>query len=755
MEETNLLKELLYRANVPLCIVDPATSRFVDANSAACRLFGSAREELLEKQVAGVAPHFADKRVWQNHVIHLKEKGSMTGEYEIRRPDGSQLTVRLALTMVTHRDRQYIIAVTNDISQQKAAKELLLLQSMLLDQIQDRITATDLNGRITYINRAECDMLQCSSEELIGKSVRTFGEDPSRGARQQEIMQQTRDRGAWRGEVVNYTKNGSEVILDCRTQLVYDNGGRPIGMCGISTDITERKRAEQALRESEERFRIVFENARDGFYIVDYNTKKTFMCNKAFCDMLGWSGTEMHSKGLIDIHPPESLPHVFDQFERLARNEIVQANDIPVLKKSGDIFYAEITASKIHFSGRDYVFGCFRDTTERTRIEEQLRHSQKMEAIGTLAGGIAHDFNNILGAIIGYTEMSWQDAPRGSTIRYNLEQVLKSSARARDLIKQILTFSRKDSRERQPLETGPVIKEVCKLLRATIPANIEIRERIDPGSGVVMAQPVQIHQLVMNLCTNAADAMRETGGALNVMLTPVAVTEDMMPRFELAAPGNYVQLTVRDTGKGIAPEHQDKIFDPFFTTKKEARGTGMGLAVVHGIVKNHGGGICIDSAPGKGTAFHILLPKTDYTPTPATGPDPDLPSGTGHILLVDDEQMIVEMCSQMLASLGYTVTAAHGSTVALERFSAAPHAFDLVITDQTMPHMTGHQLTQKLLKIRKNIPIILCTGFSETMDHKKALDSGIKEFILKPYDRATLAVTVRRVLEAHTGRTIQ
>ena len=388
-----------------------------------------------------------------------------------------------------------------------------------------------------------------------------------------------------------------------------------------------------------------------------------------------------------------------------------------------------------------------KEMSERERIEEQLRQSQKMEAIGTLAGGIAHDFNNILAAILGFTEMAAEDVADRPDVQRSLHNVLKSVTRARELVKQILAFSRKTSHARSPLSLSPIIKETVQLLRASIPATIEINLSLSASSDTVLASPVEVQQVLMNLATNASFAMQEKGGTLEVSLTDIDFIPDEPVLGTDAIPGQYIQLAVKDTGIGMSPQVMSRVFEPFFTTKEVGKGTGMGLAVVYGIVKDLQGTITVESIPGTGSTFRVLLPKvrTEYKEDqPHTV---QIPGGNERILFVDDEEMLMEWGQAALERLGYQVTVSTDSTEALKTFSANPSVFDLVITDHAMPHMAGSELSSELLKIRPDIPIILCTGHSENMSREKAKDIGIKEFLTKPLNKQELAEAVRRVLD--------
>jgi nitrogen-specific signal transduction histidine kinase/ActR/RegA family two-component response regulator len=384
--------------------------------------------------------------------------------------------------------------------------------------------------------------------------------------------------------------------------------------------------------------------------------------------------------------------------------------------------------------------------TERKHLESTIQQSQKMEAIGTLAGGIAHDFNNILSAMIGFTELTIDDVPEGSLARENLEEVLKSSTRAKEMVKQILAFSRKSETEKKPVRIQSIVKEALKLLRPSIPSTIEIRQRIDENCGPVLADSTQIHQVIMNLATNAYQAMRQKGGLLQFTLIEEELRSDDPDQHLLT--GTYLKLIVSDTGCGMDKGLIKKIFDPYFSTKGPGEGSGMGLAVVHGIIKDHGGNIKVKSEVGKGTTFDVSFPLIKARSVDSEIiPNETTPTGSEHILCVDDEEAIIRMTKQKLEGLGYQVTSRTSSLEALEAFKVKKDEFDLVITDMTMPKMTGVELAARIKEIRSDIPIIICTGFSEMIDKDIAKGIGIMGYIMKPALKDEMAKTIRKVLD--------
>ena len=386
---------------------------------------------------------------------------------------------------------------------------------------------------------------------------------------------------------------------------------------------------------------------------------------------------------------------------------------------------------------------------EKKTLQGQLIQAQKMEAIGTLAGGIAHDFNNILGAIIGYAEIA-RDAtnPAETFIIKSLNKVLEAGSRAAALVKQILTFSRQADIDRVPVHISHIVKEAVTFLRPSLPSTITIKQKSDTATNYILGNPTQVQQIVINLCTNAFHAMELHGGTLEISLKDCEFSRQDLRHHPDVQPGRFVELVVRDSGLGMQPEILNNIFEPYFTTKGIGKGTGMGLAIVHGIVKSYGGFITCESEPEKGSAFHVFLPVIDEKCTGAMGAEQNICGGKESLLLIDDEVVLAEMGKAMLEQLGYTVTVHTSSLEALADFQNQPDRFDAVITDQTMPGMTGSDLAQQMLRIRPDLPVILCTGYSSIITEEQVLEMGIKGYAFKPLTKRMLSELLRKVLDA-------
>ena len=520
----------------------------------------------------------------------------------------------------------------------------------------------------------------------------------------------------------------------------------------LMAEIEERKQAEKELRESENRFRDMTLTMADWVWEID-QTGKYIYISESVENILGYSPEELIGKPPFELMPKKESVNVNKIFLDLISKSLpikdlenwnlakdgskvsLLTNGVPVFDKNDQL---------IGYRGVDKDITLQKNLeAEKIKMNERLNQAQKMESIGTLAGGIAHDFNNILSSILGFTELALDSVEKGTDLEDDLQEVQTAGMRAKDLVQQILTFARKSDEAVKPIQVDIIAKEVLKFIKSSIPATIQINDKTNSDS-FIMGSSTQIHQILMNLCTNAAQAMEEKGGILEINVNDIMLDRTAMPDLKS---GEYIEIKIKDTGMGISPQHIHSIFDPYFTTKSVGEGTGMGLAVVHGIVENYGGRITVDSRIGKGSCFTIYLPITKKRKAHTNFKKEDLPFGNENILFVDDEAPITIMGGRILEQLGYTVTTKTSSVEALELFRSKPQEFDLIMTDMTMPNMTGEQLAAELMKIRPDIPVVLCTGYSKKISEESITGIGIKALLYKPVLKADLAKTVRKVLD--------
>lgn len=544
--------------------------------------------------------------------------------------------------------------------------------------------------------------------------------------------------------------DGTNIWLSISAKALRGKAGEITGIEGTVEDIDNRKAVENMIIRAKQEWEKTFDSVPDIIVLID-NKLLIHRCNMALGKLLGH-----HPKDLIGMDSRTVLSlgaageTIFDNLPTMKRGEShTEELYLPIFGGYYLITFSPFFSDTDEDAEPEGTVIVAHDISGRKQLEAQLRQSQKMEAIGTLAGGIAHDFNNILGVIMGYTEMSLDSVPEDTPMYRRLDAIIDAGKRARDLIHQILTFSRHEEPTRLPLNLTAPVKETVKLLRASLPANVEIAmtTREVPSTH---ANVSQIQQVVMNLCANAAHAMRESGGKLSVTLDSISLDTNEARNYSIPE-GLYVRLRVKDTGHGIDPEIIHNIFNPFFTTKKPDEGTGMGLALVHGIITGHGGSISVESTPAKGTEFTILLPAIS-TERPRSA-ETQLPShiGSGSVLVVDDEEALASIMGEMLQSMGYTAHIVNSPAEALRLIKEQPQKFTLVLTDQTMPDMTGTELTQKIRAIRSDLPVILCTGFSEGLTREGALEQGLSELLLKPVLRSDLAKALSNI-GVHEGQ---
>jgi len=727
-------------------------------NEALCRMSGYSAEELLGKNNRELATPQEAGRVYK--VFKQVYKTGLPRnliDYEVITKTGEKKVFGTSVSLVRDRSGKPVgfRGVMRDVTEPKKAEEELRRSERkyreLVEALQEGIWKTDREAVITFVNPRLAEMLGYAVEEMIGRVFYDFL-DPERLpiAREKQVL---RRRGiSEEHETVLRRKDGSRVSVLIQVTPLFDEQGDYDGSLAGVTDITARKKAEKALQESEKRYRDLFENAPYAYFSVSPADGSILDVNRAAENLTRYDRQTLLGLKVLDLYAaePDGLAKAREVFQRLQAGESAQGAELLMKRRDGSPLWVSAYVEPIKdeqgriLASRSVIV----DISDRKGLEEQLRQAQKMEAIGTLAGGIAHDFNNILAAIIGYTELAAADLPEDHAGKADLDQVYRASLRAKKLIEQILSFSRQSKPERKPVRIGPIVKEALRFLRASLPTTIEIKESLEDGNDVILADVTEIHQLLMNLAMNAAQAMAEKGGTLEVRLERVELDEDAAGRFVDLSPGPHQRLSVSDTGTGMDQKTMARIFEPFFTTKEPGMGTGMGLAVAHGIVKGHGGAIKVTSQPGLGSYFEIYLPlrEKQVTVVEVKSDDP-LPMGRERVLFVDDESALADIGRQVLERLGYLVTSRTSSLEALNLFKARPDSFDLVITDQTMPQMTGAEMAREMLEIRPDLPIILCTGFSEKISAEKARAIGIRRFVMKPIVARQVAAVIREVLD--------
>ena len=669
----------------------------------------------------------------------------------IQTPSGKSLWIDLTKVPLTNSSGAVygVLGVGVDITERKHAEKNLHQSEQRfrsyfeLPLIGIVITSTEKSW--LNVNDKACKILGYAKEELLRQtwSSMTHPDDLAADVEKFNLM--------LAGTIDQYTmekrfirKDGSIVYVDLSVGCVRLSDGSVDYVVALFNDITERIKSQEDLL----RLSAVVEQVHEIIVITDRQAVIQYV-NPAFTAATGYTSAEAIGCTPALLRSGEQNEHFYKVlWSTITQGDIWRGRFINK-KQNGGLYNEEAAIYPLRNSSGTIInyVAVKRDITHDLKIEQQLRQVQKMEAIGSLAGGIAHDFNNILGVIYGYAEMSMDPAETMPQINSNLQLLISAANRAKDLIRQILTISRQTEKEALPITISPIVKEVIKFIRASLPSTIQIKQSLSAKDDLLLADPIQIHQLLMNLCTNAGHAMKDSSGVLEITLKNVHFTDTDILDHPLIRSGDYICLSVRDTGCGIPSANIEHIFEPYFTTKESSEGTGLGLAVVHGIVGKCGGDIRVYSEVGKGTVFNVYLPVITTVEETINAPVLEIHRGSEHILFVDDEISLVKTSKIILERLGYAVTGITSPEEALAVFKNTPDAFDLLITDKTMPELTGFDLVREIKSQRPDMPMILCTGVSVKAHIEKVQELGINGFLLKPFNKSELACIIRDVLD--------
>jgi PAS domain S-box-containing protein len=731
-------------------------------NAALARMLGyDSPHEVTSSIIGAENGIWADADQRSGYAKLLKEAGAIHGyECQFKRKNGTSFWVSLSARCTPGLDRRTIICTTfvEDLTERREAERkasrLELRYRSLRQTLMDGFMLLSRNGLIKEHNERLSEMMGYTAEELLRLTNQDLTPDEWR-----EVDLKVVEQILAQGHSDNYQKqyqrkDGTRIPVEARASLVSDGQRDNDEMLIIVRDTNEREHAAAALRESEERFRLVAESVDHFVWEVDASGLYRY-ASPSVEKILGFRSDELTGKmHFYDLFAPEVREEAkVERFEVFAARRSFRALPFPTVSKDGRAVHFESAGGPMLDQNGNLIGYVGMDTaiTEPHELEARIRNAEKLEALGVFLSGISHDFNNILAAMIGFTELARDNLSERSRARHHLKLAIDAGVRGRDLVKEILAFSRPAEQQKMPVLLSDIVKQSTNFLRATIPTTINMRVNVESESFRVLGEPVKLQQVIMNLGANAAYAMRDRGGEFTIELSDFAVSESERKPDEMT-PGLYMKLVIRDTGIGIAPEVMNRIFDPFFTTKTAGEGTGIGLSVVRDIIQQHNGLISVESELSQGTSFTIYLPAVAEVSRIEAADREKIVTGRGErVLFVDDEEALTKVAQRVLKGLGYKVTVTNSSLEALRLFVEEPQGFDLIVTDQIMPGMTGLELARVCEAIRPGIPIVLATGFSHVVDAAVAREAGIRVFAAKPLTKGELAQTIRQALDGQAA----
>ncbi len=751
----------IFNASFDSMIIRTLEGEIVDANPALESMYGYAREELIGRTFGPIIPEKL-AGPYRAYLAEVAAGKPVRTETRLPRKDGTHVDIEVLGSLVTYNGKPHVLSVARDITERRGREQALRASEeqyrAIFNASEDALVLWDSRLRRVDINPAYERLYGWTRDEVVGRGYETLDLPADYAEPRLELVRRTLAGETCRVELESLRRNGERFQADIRTIPVMHRGEPHV--LAIVRDITERRRREEALRVSEEQYRAVFGASLDALVLRD-EAFRIVDVNPSYERMSGYSRAEVAGTDHVVANPPEVDAAVKALHRRALAGEPVRM-ETQMIRRDGRPIHIELSGVRTVYQGRPHVLYAGRDITERKQaearhreLEAQLRQAQKMEAIGHLTGGIAHDFNNILTGIMGYLTLAGEREAASSDAKLarHLQQAQHGATRAKELIQQMLAFSRAQKGKPRAVSLAPLAEEAVKLLGSSLPSSVELRTAIEAGLPAVLIDPVQVEQILLNLCINARDAM---DGAGKITVGVRLAAQGATPRCASChkpADGRYVELAVADSGPGIAPQVLERMFEPFFSTKEVGRGSGMGLAMVHGIVHEHGGHVVVDTAPGKGATFRVLLPALEggaESAAPQGGPGarakPPRRALEGRVLLVDDEQMVGEFMAELLGGWGLEVTVRRDPVEAERWLAEDPARVDLVLTDQTMPKMTGLELARRAAALRPALPVILYSGFAENIGAEQLARSGVRALLAKPVEPEALFAALTEAL---------